>query len=115
MAEEIINALTQLSGLKVAARTSSFSFKGKNEDLRVIGVGVGTVLEGSARRAGSRIRVTAQLIEAASGMHLFHDAVQRVHGRFTIRHQTRSRGRRLPTHLRGRESWKTRNLAFASS
>jgi eukaryotic-like serine/threonine-protein kinase len=79
MAEEIINALTQLPGLKVAARTSSFSFKGKNEDLRQIGdkLGVGTVLEGSFRRAGKRIRVTAQLIEVASGYHLWSERYDR--------------------------------------
>ena len=79
IAEEIINALAQLPGLKVAARTSSFSFKGKAEDLRVIGdrLGVGTVLEGSFRRAGSRIRVTAQLIEVASGYHLWSERYDR--------------------------------------
>jgi len=79
IAEEIINALTQLPDLKVAARTSSFSFKGKEEDLRIIAdkLGVGTVLEGSFRRAGSRIRVTAQLIEAASGYHLWSERYDR--------------------------------------
>jgi len=79
MAEEIINALTQLPGLKVAARTSSFSFKGKNEDLRQIGekLGVSTVLEGSFRRAGKRIRVTAQLIEVATGYHLWSERYDR--------------------------------------
>lgn len=79
MAEEIINALTQLPGLKVAARTSSFSFKGKNEDLRVIAdkLSVRNVLEGSFRRAGNRIRVTAQLIEAATGYHLWSEKYDR--------------------------------------
>ena len=79
IAEEIINALTQLPGLKVAARTSSFSFKGKEEDLRIIGdkLSVGTVLEGSFRRAGSRIRVTAQLIEVATGYHLWSERYDR--------------------------------------
>lgn len=79
VAEEIINALTQLPGLKVAARTSSFSFKGKNEDLRQIGekLGVNTVLEGSVRRAGNRIRVTAQLIEVATGYHLWSERYDR--------------------------------------
>ena len=79
VAEEIINALAQLPGLKVAARTSSFSFKGKNEDLRVIGekLGVSTVLEGSVRRAGRRIRITAQLIEVASGYHLWSERFDR--------------------------------------
>ena len=60
IAEEIINALAQMPGLKVIARTSAFAFKGKNEDIRRIAeaLGVTTVLEGSVRRAGSRIRVT---------------------------------------------------------
>ncbi len=79
MAEEIINALTQLPGLKVAARTSSFSFKGKKEDLRQIAgkLDVSTVLEGSIRRSGKRIRITAQLIEAASGYHLWSERYDR--------------------------------------
>src|SRR5439155_727481 len=67
ISEEIINALTQLPRLRVAARTSAFSFKGKNTDLRTIGdqLNVGTVLEGSVRRAGGRIRITAQLVNVA--------------------------------------------------
>ena len=66
LAEEIINALVQVPGLKVIARTSAFAFKGKNEDIRRIAetLGVTNVLEGSVRRAGPRIRVTAQLILA---------------------------------------------------
>ena len=73
LAEEIINALTQISGLKVIARTSAFAFKGKNEDIRKIAeaLGVTNVLEGSVRRAGNRLRVTAQLIHAADGTHLW--------------------------------------------
>ena len=64
MAEEIINALAQVPGLRVAARTSAFAFKGKSPDLRAVGekLNVSTVLEGSVRRAGNRVRVTAQLI-----------------------------------------------------
>src|SRR4029079_4259781 len=71
LAEEIINALVQVPGLKVIARTSAFAFKGKNEDIRKIAetLGVTNVLEGSVRRAGSRIRVTAQLILAHDGTH----------------------------------------------
>ena len=67
LAEEIINALTQVPGLKVIARTSAFAFKGKNEDIRRIAniLGVTHMLEGSVRRAGGRVRVTAQLIHAA--------------------------------------------------
>jgi eukaryotic-like serine/threonine-protein kinase len=71
LSEEIINALTQVRGLKVIARTSAFAFKGKNEDIRTIAnsLGVTYVLEGSVRRAGGRVRVTAQLIDAADGAH----------------------------------------------
>jgi eukaryotic-like serine/threonine-protein kinase len=73
LAEEIINALTQVPDLKVIARTSAFAFKGKNEDIRKIAetLGVSSVLEGSVRRAGPRIRVTAQLIRAEDGTHLW--------------------------------------------
>ena len=71
LADEIINALTQVRGLKVIARTSAFAFKGKNEDIRTIAhtLGVTHMLEGSVRRAGGRVRVTAQLIDAADGAH----------------------------------------------
>ncbi len=71
--EEIINALTEVGGIDVTSRTSSFAFKGKQSDIRGIAqeLGVTTVLEGSVRRAGQRVRVTAQLIDAASGYHLF--------------------------------------------
>jgi TolB-like protein/tRNA A-37 threonylcarbamoyl transferase component Bud32/Tfp pilus assembly protein PilF len=79
MAEEIINVLTQVDGLRVAARTSAFSFKGKQEDLRVIGdkLNVATVLEGSVRRAGNRMRITAQLISVADGYHLWSERYDR--------------------------------------
>jgi eukaryotic-like serine/threonine-protein kinase len=79
LAEEIINALAQVSGLKVIARTSAFAFKGKNEDIRRIAdtLGVTNILEGSVRRAGSRIRVTAQLILAADGTHLWSQRYDR--------------------------------------
>jgi len=71
LAEEIINALVQVPGLKVIARTSAFAFKGKVEDVRRVAevLGVKSVLEGSVRRAGNRLRVTAQLIEATDGSH----------------------------------------------
>lgn len=73
LTEELINSLAQLSDLKVAARTSSFYFKGRNEDLREIGrkLGVANVLEGSVRRAGDNLRVTAQLIQVSDGFHLW--------------------------------------------
>jgi serine/threonine-protein kinase len=79
LAEEIINALAQVPGLKVIARTSAFAFKGKNEDIRRIAetLGVTHVLEGSVRRAGPRIRVTAQLIHAHDGTHLWSQRYDR--------------------------------------
>lgn len=79
LAEELINSLFKIEGLHVASRTSSFSFKGKNEDIRRIGeqLNVSTVLEGSVRRAGNRLRVTAQLIDAASGYHLWSEIFDR--------------------------------------
>jgi TolB-like protein/tetratricopeptide (TPR) repeat protein len=75
VSEEIINALTQLPGLKVTSRTSSFAFRGKNTDIREIAstLDVGHVLEGSVRTSGSRVRVTAQLIAADSGFHVFSE------------------------------------------
>lgn len=71
ISEEIINALTRVDGLKVIARTSAFAFKGKNEDVRTIGkqLGVSSVLEGSVRKAGQKVRITAQLINTADGTH----------------------------------------------
>ena len=79
LAEDIINALTRIPGLKVIARTSAFAFRGKQEDVRRIAevLGVTTVLEGSVRRAGNRIRVTAQLIKAADGSHLWSERYDR--------------------------------------
>jgi serine/threonine protein kinase/tetratricopeptide (TPR) repeat protein len=79
LAEEILNALAQIDGLRVAARTSSFSFKGKDVDLAEIGsrLHVATVLEGSVRRSGNRIRVTAQLVDAAKGFQLWSERYDR--------------------------------------
>ncbi len=79
ISEEIINALTQLPKLRVAARTSAFSFKGRNLDLRSVGeqLNVATVLEGSVRRAGGRIRITAQLVNVADGYHLWSERYDR--------------------------------------
>jgi TolB-like protein/Tfp pilus assembly protein PilF len=73
MAEEVINALTEVPGLKIPARTSSFAYKGRNTDIRQIcrDLGVGTILEGSVRVAGKRIRITAQLINAQDGLHIW--------------------------------------------
>jgi serine/threonine-protein kinase len=79
LAEEIINLLTQIPGLKVIARTSSFAFRGKEQDITKIAeaLRVNTILEGSVRRAGNRIRVTAQLISAEDGSHLFSERYDR--------------------------------------
>ncbi len=79
LAEEIINLLAQVRGLKVIARTSAFAFRGKEQDIREIAgaLGVTTVLQGSVRRAGSRLRVSAQLIDAADGAHLWAERFDR--------------------------------------
>jgi serine/threonine-protein kinase len=79
LAEEIINALAHIPGLNVTARTSSFSFRGKDLDIRRVAeiLDVRTILEGSVRRAGNRIRVTAQLINATNGYHLWSERYDR--------------------------------------
>jgi TolB-like protein/tetratricopeptide (TPR) repeat protein len=79
VAEEILNALSHLDGLKVIGRTSSFSFKGTADDLRTIGrkLDVATILEGSLRKDGDQIRVTAQLIRVADGSHLWSESYDR--------------------------------------
>ncbi len=79
VAEEILNALAHVEGLRVAGRTSSFSFKGKQEDLRSIGrrLGVGAVVEGGVRREGSRVRITAQVIHVADGLTLWSEVYDR--------------------------------------
>jgi TolB-like protein len=71
IAEELLNALAKVDGLKVAGRTSSFRYKGRNEDLRSIGkaLGVANVLEGSVRTQGDKVRITAQLIRSEDGFH----------------------------------------------
>ena len=79
IAEEIINALSKVKALRVASRTSSFAFKGKNENIGDVGrkLKVHTVLEGSVRKAGNRLRVTAQLINVADGYHLWSERYDR--------------------------------------
>jgi TolB-like protein/Tfp pilus assembly protein PilF len=79
MAEEVINTLTKVPDLKVPARTSSFAYKGRNIDIRQIArdLNVGAILEGSVRSAGNRIRVTAQLIDAQSGLHRWSQTYDR--------------------------------------
>ena len=79
LAEELIDALARLDGLRVCARMSAFQFGGKGQDLREVGqkLNVKTVLEGSVRKAGNRLRVNAQLINAADGYHLWSERYDR--------------------------------------
>jgi len=79
MAEEIINALSHINDLRVVARTSAFSFKGRNMDIREIGkkLNVGVILEGSVRKSGDNLRVTAQLINIEDGYHLWSEKYER--------------------------------------
>jgi serine/threonine-protein kinase len=78
--EEILNALAQIPRLRVAGRSSAFSFRGKNEDLRSVGakLNVSTILEGTIRRAGNRLRITAQLSKASDGYQLWSERYDRV-------------------------------------
>ena len=79
LAEEMLSSLAKIPGLHVAGRTSAFQFKGKNEDLRVIGqrLNVATVLEGSVRKEGHRVRISAQLIKVDDGFHLWSETYDR--------------------------------------
>ena len=79
LAEDIIDALTQVPGLRVMARTSAFAFRGKEQDVREIGarLDVAHILEGSVRRAGSRLRVTVQLVKVSDGYHLWSQRFDR--------------------------------------
>ncbi|MCU7551224.1 tetratricopeptide repeat protein [Chitinophagaceae bacterium LB-8] len=77
--EELLNALTKVEGLQVTSRTSVFAFKGKNDDIRDIAIrlNVDKILEGSVRKAGNRVRITAQLINAADGYHIWSENYDR--------------------------------------
>jgi adenylate cyclase len=79
ISEEILNVLTKVSGLQVTARTSSFAFKGENKPIQEIGriLGARYILEGSVRKAGNRVRITAQLIKAVDGYHMFSETYDR--------------------------------------
>src|SRR5438094_5427519 len=94
ISEEILDALARVEGLRVVARTSSFSFKGKNADVGEIAqkLNVKNVLEGSLRREGNRIRITAQLINARNGFHIWSDTFEReLQGVFAVQDEiTRS-------------------------
>src|SRR5947208_15162260 len=94
ISEEILDALAKVEGLRVVARTSSFSFKGKNADVAQIAqkLNVENVLEGSLRREGNRIRITAQLVNARDGFHIWSDTFEReLEGVFAVQDEiTRS-------------------------
>jgi len=79
VSEELLDTLAKIPGIRVAARTSAFSFKGKNVGISEIAnqLGVANIIEGSLRRSGNRIRVTAQLINARTGFHLWSDTIER--------------------------------------
>ncbi len=79
MSEELLNLLARVPGLQVAARTSSFAYKGRNVDIREVGreLGVETVLEGSVRQAGDTVRITAQLVDTETGFHLWSETYDR--------------------------------------
>ena len=79
ISEELLNLLAKIPELRVIGRTSSFQFKGRNEDLRVIGekLNVAHILEGSVRKSGEKVRITAQLIKAADGSHLWSETYDR--------------------------------------
>ena len=79
ISEDVITDLSKIAGLMVIARNSSFTYKGRSVDIREVGraLGVRSVLEGSIRRAGNRVRITAQLIDATNGAHLWADRYDR--------------------------------------
>ena len=79
LSEEVLNVLAKIPNLRVTGRRSSFQFKGKNEDSRAIGqkLNVTTLLEGSVRKAGNRVRITAQLVKVADGFHLWSETYDR--------------------------------------
>ena len=77
--EELLNTLSKVDGLRVTARISSFAFKGKNMDIREIGkiLNVDHIVEGSVRKAGNRVRITAQLINSRDGCHIWSETYDR--------------------------------------
>ena len=79
LAEQILNDLARVEGIKVVGRTSSFAFKGRKIDLRAIGkeLGVAHILEGSVRKAGNRVRISAQLVSAVNGLNLWSASYDR--------------------------------------
>jgi len=108
LSEELLNVLAKIPELRVTGRTSSFQFKGKIEDLRAIGqkLNVATLLEGSVRKAGNRIRITAQLVNAADGFHLWSETYDReLDDIFAVQDEvSRSVAKALKVTLLGQES-----------
>jgi adenylate cyclase len=117
IAEEILNALVRIEGLQVTARTSSFIFKGKNIDVREIGtqLGVSHLLEGSVRKAGNRVRITAQLVSSVDGYHLFSETYDRtLEDIFAVQDEIASKiTNRLREHL-GEEQYSERLVTPAT-
>jgi TolB-like protein len=130
MTEEIITALARLPDLRVVARTSAFAFKGKDADIRTIGeqLGVRHVVEGSVRRSGERLRVTAQLVSVADGYHVWSETYERdladvfaiqaevatrVAEALSVRIGGRSLAPRRPRELRAYELYLTGRQLFA--
>lgn len=107
IAEEVLDALARVEGLRVVARTSSFAYRGREQDVRAIGrdLDVGTVLEGSVRRDGDDVRITAQLIDARDGSHLFSRSWDReLAGAFQVQEEiARAIARSLRIELVGEE------------
>ncbi len=136
LSEELLNALAGVEDLRVAARTSSFAFKGTNADIRTIAdsLGVATVLEGSVRRSGDQVRITVQLIDAEHGFHLWSNEYDRglddvfatqdeIARAVTAALIPRLKAEDAPTtrggttnvvaydeYLKGREKWRTRDI-----
>ena len=108
LAEELINMLAQIEGLRVVARTSSFAFKGKSDDIRSIGLklNVETVLEGSIRKTGDRLRITVQLINVSDGFHKWSERYERqLSDIFTIQDEiSLNITEKLKIHMLGKEA-----------
>jgi TolB-like protein len=102
LTEELLNSLAEINGLQVAARTSAFSFQGKDTDLGTIAhkLNVGAILEGSVRRSGHTVRITAQLINAVTGFHLWSKTYDRDLLSFSLIPDTFTRAIRLAARTR---------------
>jgi TolB-like protein/Tfp pilus assembly protein PilF len=115
ISEELINALTKVEGLRVTSRTSSFAFKGTRDDVRQIGrnLNVGTVLEGSVRKAGNQLRIAAQLINTADGYHIWSEVYNRkFEDIFSIQDEI---SRKIANQLREKLGWQARQEKLVTS